>query len=509
MRHITWLCALCLIVVGSGCGTDHIRWKTDIDADGKITRTVHLPVSRIPADCTNPALWNQSGYTDKSSENSAELDVGVLELSPVPKRDDNELKHFAARGTFDSVDQIPTHYRIPLGETSTVSKNQVKLQINDYLVFKEYVWTEALTETVKLRHVPQARRDLVAMLAWLTRETLDQGLDEVYDSSALIAWMETEGDRWLEEIYGVYLGAALEQTKPEELEAEIGAVCLRYGLEDLTSEEVRRFIENLLRAKLQRRDGLPVEEEVVASIVTLSGLSLKREGEPDSPLDAVLKQVILEQYETQEAARDLMFLQLSKLVGIHGIPLFMPPEEFQVSLNMPGRLVETNATIRGDGELRWTFNGEQLAPFGFEMSCRSIVSDPESQKQVLARQSPLTSERIDRILELLSLDDDLRQVMIDCGKQQSLDPLNTYREQFVEKTAEGESVTADERAERATELWKILTTSDDAGGLSAVSSSLFGGKTSKSFGILFVFILLVSLLAFSGKQTHRSTMNQS
>jgi hypothetical protein len=187
----------------------------------------------------------------------------------------------------------------------------------------------------------------------------------------------------------------------------------------------------------------------------------------------------------------------------------MAPEEFQVSLNMPGRLVETNATVRADGELRWNFKGEQLAPFGFEMSCRSIVSDPESQKQVLSRESSLTDEDIDRILELLSLDDDLRQVMIDCGKQQSLDPLQTYREQFVEKTPEGESMTVDERGERATELWKILTTSDDAGSLSAVSSALLGGKTSSAFGILFVFILLVSLLAFSGKPTHRSTMNRT
>ncbi|HSG68817.1 MAG TPA: hypothetical protein VLA12_00300, partial [Planctomycetaceae bacterium] len=316
-------------------------------------------------------------------------------------------------------------------------------------------------------------------------------------------------DRWLEEIYGVYLSGALKQSKPEDLQTEFGAVCLRYGLKETTGEVVRKYIEELLREKLRRTDGLPLEEEVITSIVTLSGLSLKKEGETDSPLDAVLKQVLHEKYQTDELAREAIFLQLSKLIGIHGIPLFMAPEEFQVSLNMPGRLVETNATIRADGELRWTFKGEQLAPFGFEMTCRSIVSDSESQKQILARQSPLTNEHTDRILELLSLDDDLRQVMIDCGKQQSLDPLQKYREQFVEKTAEGESVPVDERAERAMELWKILTTSDDAGSLSAVSSSLFNDKTSRSFGILFVFIVLVSLLAFSGKQAHRSTMNQS
>ncbi|HSG70066.1 MAG TPA: hypothetical protein VLA12_06605, partial [Planctomycetaceae bacterium] len=195
MRRSLWLSVLSLIVFGGGCGTDHIRWKTDIDTDGTITRTIHLHVQKIPVDCTNPTLWDQSGYTDQSPENSAELDVGELELSLVPKREDKDLSHFAARGTFDSVDQIPTHYRVRIGETPAVSENQPQLQINDYLVFKEYVWTESLTETVEFKHVPQARRELLAMLVWLTRETLDQGLDDVYDLSALIEWMETEGDR--------------------------------------------------------------------------------------------------------------------------------------------------------------------------------------------------------------------------------------------------------------------------------------------------------------------------
>ncbi|HUG17417.1 MAG TPA: hypothetical protein VMM56_00470, partial [Planctomycetaceae bacterium] len=138
MRHFSWFCALCLIVSGSGCGTDHIRWKTEIGADGTITRTIHLHVQKIPADCTNPTLWDQSGYTNQSPENSAELDVGELELSLVPKREDKDLSHFAARGTFDSVDQIPTHYRVRIDETPAVSDNQTQLQINDYLVFKEY-----------------------------------------------------------------------------------------------------------------------------------------------------------------------------------------------------------------------------------------------------------------------------------------------------------------------------------------------------------------------------------
>jgi hypothetical protein len=508
MRLIVWLPAMCLILVGGGCRTDQIRWETSIDSEGTITRTVHLPVSKIPPEQRDPALWERFGYTNaEPSAGGAAIDLDELGLSPLPVRDDKELSYFAARYVVTGGDEVPRHYRVRVGESPALSENHPRLRITDYFVYQEFEWTETLTETVRLRDATAARGELIGMCVKLTRETLEQGLSVPHDDSALISWMETEGDRWLEEAHAAYLDGVLFgiDVQSEEFQQELAAIGRRHGLAESTQEGVRRFVETLLREKLRRADGGAVDEEVVQSIVRLAGLGLRLEDEPESPLDAVVKRVVERQYGSTDESREALLEVLSRLIGIHALPFFMPPEEFRIVLRMPGRVVSTTGELTQDGAIRWTFEGGRIAPFGFVMSCRSILPDP-------GRKTPLSPSALDRIVELVGLDGRLREVMSECGRRASLEPLREYRDQFVEQTERGEmmSVRPDEEPHmrRAFELWDILTAPEGNPSVSQRFSSAPIEAEYRAFGILFSFLVLISLLSLSGGRTSASKQRE-
>ena len=67
-----------------------------------------------------------------------------------------------------------------------------ELTINDYGLVKEYIWTEEITDIVKFEDIPDARREMIKLLATVVQEGLENGLGEDYDVSGLIRWIEIE-----------------------------------------------------------------------------------------------------------------------------------------------------------------------------------------------------------------------------------------------------------------------------------------------------------------------------
>lgn len=423
-RHFHKLFHLGLIslLFCAGCETEHYRWQTVVNEDGSVERTISRPVSGMPKVPEAAEHWQVKRFHKALDRNVWPERMTQQRIESARPEVNKDLKYFIAQGHFDELDQVPQHYLLKLKGTDLASELKHDLTINDYGLVKEYVWMEEVTDVVILEDVPAARREMIKLLSTVVQEGLENGLGDDYDVSELIRWIETEGDQLVEELTLVLLSKELHDLDEPESQKRLDAVAARYGITEMSEEGFNSFVRKRLRAGVKHKGGEPLRPEIIDAILEDPNDEDDGKAQPNKYQQAL--QAAWEKYvgDKKDEPNRLQIL-LAKQIGVHGIPLYGPPQEFDVWLKLPGEVIETNGVVDEEGFLKWSFGKDDVWPSGYRMLARSVLPVKVRNSSVLRKAKLGRRDEMLSFLKLMQADSELHETVQECLEQNSLGPL--------------------------------------------------------------------------------------
>lgn len=418
----------CLCVVfAAGCTTEHFRAETVLLPDGSVDRVIwQSSLDKEPHE-----QWDEvrDGIQDerlaselwKLTDNAPTGPDG----KPAPKN-----RGVTARGHFKSADRIPNHYRqeAPPGLPDSILKR--KAERDDFVFVTEHRWEETLTDCVQLNDVPAARRMLVDLAVLVIVEPLRAELGTDYDLSAVEPWLRGEAAQWFDELTALWLdlGAAKSLDFDSDKEAKgrgekrVLAINRRHGLMNFDPETLERFVSEKVRNLIKRRDGEPLDEELVATLTRWATSQNEEEGQPQNRFAQRTRQWIEATYGTQDFFKEQLFVPFVRIAGLHQQPL-QTPQEFDYRLTMPGFVVETTGELTSDNRVRWRFNAKEAFPFGYAMRCRSLQPHEANQRAVFKEVVVNNRDDCEKLVRLLKAKPEWRETFAACVTEKSRQPL--------------------------------------------------------------------------------------
>jgi hypothetical protein len=421
-RSTLLLTAASLLVV-AGCG-DFPKFEvaTVVHEDGTCDRALvqprkgYLPAEARPAGHAAPL----SEQTDIAPEWSARWTSisGSPEppAEPQPSAKLTDHQYFRAQGTFDSPSHIPPHYRYsdpdqPSGAASELTR---RFERTDFGLLVEYQWTETLTNTVTLATFVAARDrlldDLLPRFAAQVARTL-----KAYDTTALEEYIKTGCRPMLVELSLAYFELADKKLSADELQSRLVAIAARHGftlpsdmdlgelLDDLNI--LTHFERQILSKYLKHRDGTSVTEQDISQILALDT-----------------------KFDEPEIDESLMQDAAAAIFGVYPFfRFFDEPEHFEFSLELPGRLAETNGLIEGPSRCLWRFSAGDTYPSGYRMTARSVVINPDGQRKLMGHIPVSTVPQAVRYIDLVGRDGPLLEAVRQAFATGSLDGLSELR----------------------------------------------------------------------------------
>lgn len=452
--------ALIAVSLLSGCTTEHHRWQTVVNEDGSVVRTISRPSvgSSIPSEESED--WETSRYHKEISRDVWPERITEERISSALPEYEKELNYIIQEGTYESLDKVPQHYRFELAGTELVSELQHQLTINDYGLVKEYLWSEEVTDVVTYEDIPVARREMIQLFATVVREGLLHGLGDEYDVSELIRWIENEGDQLVEEFTLVVLSKEFRDLEEEERQKRFDAVAARYGITDLSDEGLLLYARKRLSAGVKRRDGKPLEQELIDALLD-DPLNQENANPQPNKYQAAIKAAWKKHVWVDEDKPNKLQILLARQVGLHAVPLLKGPHEFDVWLKLPGEVIETNGVVDEEGFLKWSFEDEDISPTGYQMTARSVLPVRVRNSQVLRKEKLGLRDEMLKFLRLVKSDEKLHETVQECLKQnslQSLKDLEKLRRDEAGNPQIGQQLTTEEQAKwsRARQLLDLL-----------------------------------------------------
>lgn len=467
-----FLVCACLSAALTGCRSDDYRTQTILLPDGSVERTIFQPLEDIPAPAQKPELW-------KSKE-------VVKHLS----RD-----YIKANGKFPSVKDIPDTLvlRRNLSNkalTALLSPARLDRQYtkSDFVFVTEHRWGESLTDTVTIASLRQGREELLVLGLDLGEAVFQEVLGKEYDASELLKWLRSDGKAWVTELtdyaFMHYLAPrsardpkSLKEVPPDVLQG-LADICDRYGLHlrdkgEFIMDEAKLYkvAEDFafkLGQKIRRRDtNKPVDREtLLAWLDELQKESKKKDDKaPPGRFEAAALKVVKEKYGFKEVLEAKAGASLLKVAGVH---LLAGARKFDVTLTLPGPVVETNGEVLAGNQVRWHFLGESAWPFGYAMTCRALEPQSELQRDLLKGEPLARPEAMLDFVKVMALETPSRDAKVktdlptladilkQCRTQKSLTPLHDHR-QKVRGLAERQGVAEHgARLEAMDQLYKLL-----------------------------------------------------
>ena len=436
-----------LVLVSLGCA-EYYRAETILHPDGSVERAVYA----MDAEALDESRWQ---HVRKVDEQDFSKWRGSIRDIPERAKDDNDSRAaITAWGKFDSVDQVPESYSLE-HDTSRAARFERLYTTNDLVFVTEHSWKEVLTDIFELSDARRAARELPHLLAEFGSAVLTERLGAEYDSSLLVQWADTEGAIWLNELLDALVDSAM---RSEDLREQIfyrrfAEICAAHGLvlkdgqgrspgdEDFQEDEhlknaIREFVETKLHELIRRRDGRPVEDQVIAEITDDWFDSEKaqdgehREQEKPSELEKSVQRVIAQQYGGKNAFEERLQKLIQRLVGVHVANL--SSQYFHYSMEMPGVVIATNGRLETDQRVVWQFEADDAFPYGYTMSCQSLAANEEVQRQVLGKSSLTERAELLEYFDLVRGREDLLAILRQCRQQNRLQPLLAYRRQLLD-----------------------------------------------------------------------------
>jgi hypothetical protein len=428
---LTRIAACLCVVFAAGCTIEHFRAETVLLPDGRVERVIWQP----SLDQEQLPQWDEFRDGIQDERLASELWTLVdhapkgLDGKPAPKK-----SGVTARGHFNSVEQIPQHYRkeAPPGLPDSILKR--KAERNDFVFVTEHHWEETLTDCVRLEDVPAARRVLVDLVVSVIVEPLRTELGDDYDISAVELWLRDEAALWCDELMALWveLGAAKSLAFDSDKEAKrhgekrLAAINLRHGLVNLESETLERFVSDKVRKLIKRCDGEPLDAELVATLTRWATFDKEAEGQPMIRFEQRTRQWIEATYGSEEFFQEQLLGSFVRIAGLHQQPL-KTPQEFDYRLTMPGLVVETSGELVSENRVRFRFRASEAFPFGYAMRGRSLQPNAANQRAVFHEVVLKNREDCERLVRLLKVSPEWRETLATCVTEKSQQPLFDLR----------------------------------------------------------------------------------
>jgi len=442
----------------AGCQPENYRWQTVIHEDGSVTRSISQPQSKMAPKILHQTQWQRIRAHREYSRSlwPGRITDSRFESSSSLSQASDEESYLLAEGTFQTLDQVPQHYRFELEGTDFASELKHNLIINDYGLVKEYIWTEVITDIVVYEKIPAARRETIELIVKLIEDGLQPGLGDDYNVTPLVEWVTHDGNEMLEELTMLILSPDIRTLEEEARKKRFEAVVIKYGMTDISEKGMEEFLRLRLKTGIRTRDGMPITEETVTKIVE----NLKNN--KDTPIGHAMDNAFKKHCgEGDEASAKLAELA-ARQVGIHGVPMLGPPQLFDVWMKLPGEIVETNGTLGEEGFLSWSFSDEDIWPTGYQMTARSLLAVKKPQASSL-NQSKLNSQsQLLTYFRLVSSDPELKETVENCLAYNSLHHLKEIenkRYKLAGSPQNGNKHASEERADwwRARQLLDLLS----------------------------------------------------
>lgn len=437
-------------LVLAGCGVHEFRSETTLHSDGSVERAIYQPKSETPEPAQSRELWQQMTWAGEILGDKWAGSIRDLPIRTEPERNANGTEktpvYFAAWGKFDTVAKLPEHFSrdVDVGEKRTVKLTR-NYERNDYGFVVEHRWSERLNDIVRLEDMRRARRELFDLMTEFGLEVLSERLKESHDLSRLKTWLRDDGFPWFEDLIDLWYEwtaerVTLRNNLPQherDGQRRLVELCARRGLKlPEPSEEhfdgqvvdaVKKFAADKLPELIRRRDGEPLDKAKTLEILIWLDLAdppEDRDAEKESPLDVLSNRVEEDRYGGEQAFKDRTGKLVRRICGAFGA--FKIPENFHVSMTMPGLIVETSGELVAANKTAWEFESGEAFPWGYEMSCRSLDVDEKRVKAVL-KSNPLETlaARRDLVRELTA-DAQLADAIRQSARDGTLKPLDAH-----------------------------------------------------------------------------------
>ena len=442
MSRTAWsgLAVVLLAIFGSACSETQYRAETQIGPDGRVRRAIYQPESATPAEALDAKLWQGTTWAPRILREKWRGPIAALPRAERSK--DNG--YFAAWGEFASVAELPRAYVHEAPPGLPDGALVVRYVRQDRGLVVTHSWEETLTDVVTFQGARVARQELADLVIPLGQKMLDRALGDEYDTSALAAWSQDSGRAWFYEFVDIMAAQrGPGQMSSDEMALAFAPSAARHGLEIvgadgklLASKErddrILAFAMKLLREKIRLRDGKAIPEAKVKEILQAVLPSAPEEPGSEESLAATrkiyedaAKAVLNEEFGSEEKFEARFDALETRITGLYNGFLFGDHSEFTYSLELPGRIVETNGTLLSDQQVRWQFDAHRAYPSGYAMTCYSLELRPELEAALLGRLVLTDTAAVLRYLELLN--EDVHQALVASLAAKSLAPFHAAR----------------------------------------------------------------------------------
>lgn len=475
-----------LVVLLSGCVTPYIA-ETRLHEDGSVDRAIWQPRQNAANVEGQHEAWERIlSVRDPSGELPRDI------RSWAERREAPQGNYLAAWGRFESADEIPNHATFPTPDGEQFGTLRRHVETRDLVFVTEHHWEETLCDIVTLTSMREASDALADSLFHDFELLLNDHWGDEFDLTQLVDWLDTSGRSWLRDSIELLYDtmARPSSMRSRELQNELllerwAAIADRRGLHllhpdgrvfgqrdeddpELAQEAWNEFLFNLLQQKLVSLDGEPITSARLQQLTVEMSAILQRAfqdtAEAPDGIDSETwqswhvsqRRVIEKKYGDMEKARQHYQRLFASAFGVF---LFSDHSgaQFHYTLEMPGTIVETSGRVQADRQVHWKFSASKAFPFGYVMSCRSLMPREDMQR-VLLNATPI--DRRETLLEFTTLLDDqpqLLQLLEECRQRGTLDPLRTFHHDLVNRAEEHPQTESDRRRLAASRrLWELL-----------------------------------------------------
>jgi hypothetical protein len=385
-----------LLLTLAGCQEPpkSFRVDTTVNADGSCRRSIYqpkegyLPLEAISLDWI--ARWDTiSGAAAPADSIPSGQQLSGLNLSAA--------KYFVATGTFPTPQDIPAHYRYVAKGTGAALSSDLERDYRrtDFGLLVEFRWIETLTNCVAFDRFLVARDEMFDLLLPEVIRNLDAQVGADYDVTGLDEYFRGDGRKLMEDLSIACYVAAASHRSGVPAELPVSAILRRHGLDlprnfvwdskgddDDLQPAIERFVAQVVTKNVKHRDGKPLTNADVEAFLK----KLDRPRNANEPARGEVAVVRLFDKAPDAATEEKIAEIMPQLTGVYPwLRIFEGVEEFEFSLRMPGRMIETNGVLLEDGATQWKFDSSQTYPGGYEMGARSLEIDAEIQRKVLGR----------------------------------------------------------------------------------------------------------------------------
>jgi hypothetical protein len=417
----------------AGCEAKIYRAETTLKSDGSVSRAIYQPAAGTPTAAVDEARWSEMTYAPRVAHKDW---IGPITDLP-PQVSDKDHPYLAAWGEFASVDQLPQTFLAEGPEGLADGELQRRYARNDYVLVVEHQWSEQLTDVVSLADLRRAQNELADLLIPLVERIFNKALEQEYDTSAFVAWMQTKARPLAFELIDVYfdLNARSDSPSGEQVVAALVPVFARHGISLVDADgkpladkalqlAIAEHFRDVLRKTIRSRSGKPLPDDVIKEVMQWTGLEETPEGvEPPRRFAEAAQRSVVEEFGSQEAFTAKTKPLLARIFGLYGPFTGGSSRKFSYRLQMPGKIVDTSGDLLADNVTRWEFSDGDAYPFGYEMRSRSLEESPEVAGKLVGPAFLADRAKVLAYVELVRTNERLLKMMEKCAAAGDMTPL--------------------------------------------------------------------------------------